>query len=265
MDPIFPTETSLILIRLLIAHFITDFFLQSNEGIRNKVQYGIRSAYLWKHIVMITVLSWMAIGSLNSLPQAIFIGFTHLLIDWGKITLAARTNIRYKNGYQLRLFLADQILHIIMIVMVWLWLINGWEAFGILSIRLWLNYQLFLGILAYVFVIRPVSYMVKFLTEKWISDLEHAEVGLKDAGMWIGYLERTLILTFVFLDQYAAIGLLVTAKSVLRLIDKPEAPRIDVGNKLLFNARKHTEYVLIGTFISFTFALSTGLLVKWLL
>ncbi|HZI00509.1 MAG TPA: DUF3307 domain-containing protein, partial [Flavisolibacter sp.] len=125
MDPIFPTETSLILIRLLIAHFITDFFLQSNEGIRNKVQYGIRSAYLWKHIVMITVLSWMAIGSLNSLPQAIFIGFTHLLIDWGKITLAARTNIRYKNGYQLRLFLADQILHIIMIVMVWLWLING--------------------------------------------------------------------------------------------------------------------------------------------
>jgi hypothetical protein len=152
-----------------------------------------------------------------------------------------------------------------MIVMVWLWLINGWEAFGILSIRLWLNYQLFLGILAYVFVIGPVSYMVKFLTEKWISDLEHAEVGLKDAGMWIGYLERTLILTFVFLDQYAAIGLLVTAKSVLRLIDKPEAPRIDVGNKLLFNARKHTEYVLIGTFISFTFALSTGLLVKWLL
>jgi hypothetical protein len=264
MDSLFPPDDLLILIRLLVVHFITDFFLQSDEGIRQKQLYGIRSNSLWIHSLIITVLSWIAIGNLNDWVQAIIIGFSHLLIDWGKIMMTQKAQMKSKKGLQLRLFLADQLCHILIIVLVWLWLIDGWQALQVLGTRAWMHYHLFMGILAYVFVIGPVSYMVKFLTEKWITDLEHAEVGLKDAGMWIGYLERTLILTFVFLDQYAAIGLLVTAKSVLRLIDKPDAPRIEMGNHLQFNARKHTEYVLIGTFISFTFALATGLMVKWL-
>ena len=43
MDSLFPPDDLLILIRLLVVHFITDFFLQSDEGIRQKQLYGIRS------------------------------------------------------------------------------------------------------------------------------------------------------------------------------------------------------------------------------
>lgn len=61
--------------------------------------------------------------------------------------------------------------------------------------------------------------------------------------MWIGRLERFLILTLVLLKQYEAIGLLVAAKSIFR-----------------FSASRSVgEYVLIGTLLSFTIAITVGL------
>src|SRR5690606_22226270 len=61
---------------------------------------------------------------------------------------------------------------------------------------------------------------------------EEQELGLASAGKWIGICERILILTFVLMGQYAAIGFLMTAKSILRFSEK-EA-----------NTQLKTEYVL---------------------
>jgi len=88
------------------------------------------------------------------------------------------------------------------------------------------------------------------------------EDSLKDAGRWIGMLERILIITFIFINQYIGIGFLIAAKSLLRLIDKPENA---FGTSKPFSSRKHTEYVLIGTFLSFAIAILTGLVINWLL
>ena len=261
----FTYEEGSILIRLLIAHFVADFFLQSSAGVQDKNRKGIKSIYLWKHVLIATALTWLLLGDVAYWKQVLLIGSTHLLIDMGKISTSKRyaSNIN-KGRFHFWLFLVDQFLHIIIVLIAWLWIIKGWQKMDALLSSTWKDYRLFLRLLAYIIVIGPVSYLVRFLTDKWASDLEKAEVGLKDAGMWIGYLERTLILTFVFIEQYAAIGLLVTAKSLLRLIDKPDL-KIDMNNTSVFNARKHTEYVLIGTFLSFTFALVTGLLIRWLL
>lgn len=76
--------------------------------------------------------------------------------------------------------------------------------------------------------------------------------GLTNAGKWIGIAERLILLTLLLQGQYAAMGLLMTAKGLLRFSEKDRQ-------------EEKTEYVLIGTLISVVFALITGILVNYLL
>ena len=68
------------------------------------------------------------------------------------------------------------------------------------------------------------------------------------AGQRIGYLERVLILTFVLLNQFSAIGFLIAAKSIFRF-----------GDLTKHQDRKLTEYVLLGTLTSVAMTLAIGL------
>jgi hypothetical protein len=164
------------------------------------------------------------------------------------------------------LFIIDQLLHLAVIVWVWLQMVKGYGRIepavrAVLPVN-----SLLLKALGYLVVIGPVTYMIRFLTKRWSGYLDTRE-GLLDAGKWIGILERILILTLVLINQYTAIGFLVAAKSILRLIDRPEVttPMIHGSGKPAFSSRKHTEYVLIGTFLSFGFGILTGLVINWLL
>lgn len=77
---------------------------------------------------------------------------------------------------------------------------------------------------------------------------------MPNAGKWIGYLERILILTFIFTHNIEGIGFLLAAKSVFRFGELNKAKDIKI-----------TEYVLIGTFASFTIAILIGFGINWLL
>ncbi|MCL2133397.1 MAG: DUF3307 domain-containing protein, partial [Bacteroidales bacterium] len=74
--------------------------------------------------------------------------------------------------------------------------------------------------------------------------------GLEKAGRWIGYLERILILCFILLKYYEGIGFLLAAKSIFRF-----------GELTKIQERAYTEYILIGTLLSFTIALFIGLII----
>jgi len=69
--------------------------------------------------------------------------------------------------------------------------------------------------------------------------------------MAIGIIERILILTFVLLNQYTAITIIFAAKSIARFNELKD--------------RKISEYYLIGTLLSITFALITGIIVRFLI
>ena len=75
------------------------------------------------------------------------------------------------------------------------------------------------------------------------------KAGLTNAGKYIGYLERILIVSFIFVDQYVAIGFLVTAKSIFRF----ESLTIE-----------NTEYFLTGTLMSFVAGLGIGIIFNYL-
>ena len=60
-------------------------------------------------------------------------------------------------------------------------------------------------------------------------------------------LERVLILTFIFVGYSEGIGFLLAAKSIFRFGDLQKSSEL-----------KLTEYVLIGTFLSFAIAIMVG-------
>lgn len=76
---------------------------------------------------------------------------------------------------------------------------------------------------------------------------------MKDAGKWIGIMERILIFSFILLDKFGTIGFLLAAKSVFRFGDLKDT-----------NDQKKTEYIIIGTFLSFMIATLLGITVKFI-
>jgi hypothetical protein len=68
--------------------------------------------------------------------------------------------------------------------------------------------------------------------------------GLAQGGRYIGWLERILVMLLVLMDQPNGIGFLIAAKSILRFGEIKDASQ-----------RKVAEYIIIGTFLSFGWAL----------
>ena len=77
---------------------------------------------------------------------------------------------------------------------------------------------------------------------------------LENAGTYIGIFERLLVFIFIIINQFGAVGFLLASKSILRISKDSDE-----------EGRKKTEYVLVGTLISFFIAILIGLTTKWLI
>lgn len=233
----------LILLQLLLAHILTDFVLQPTRWIIHKRQKKAKSIYLYFHALLAGLLTWIFLQELELWYVALFITITHYFIDLWKLN---------KNNDNLRYFLLDQFFHILIILIAWLYLTEGFEKI-IPFLKLLINSPKFLAVVAaYLIVIFPAGFLIGKATRRWHSEIElsYRENSLADAGRYIGIFERILVLTFILTNNFAAIGFLIAAKSILRFSDKSES-----------GARKQTEYVLIGTLMSFAITIILGLIV----
>lgn len=233
----------LILLQLLFAHLLTDFILQPSKWIRHKREFKARSYVLIIHSFLAGALSLLFLQTWEWWYAAVFISVTHYLIDVWKL---------YQRKDNLKYFLLDQFFHLIVILLVWLHIINGFSQVLPL-LKTYLNSPAALAITgAYLIVIFPAGFLIGKATQRWQNEIEpdYRNNSLASAGRYIGIFERILVLTFILTNNFAAIGLLIAAKSILRFSDKSET-----------GARKQTEYVLIGTLMSFAITILLGLLV----
>jgi len=231
----------MILIKLLVAHILGDFVFQSDRWALHKRKKKIKSKYLYIHSIIIGLLSYLFISNWTNYQIPLIIVASHIIIDIWKIN-SKESSLN---------FILDQLYHILVLFFIWIWFynieVNSLKIFwyGIDFNKIWLI------IFAYVFLIWPSGYIIGGVTKKWQKEIEND--GLDKAGMWIGRLERILTLTFVFLGQYEALGFLIAAKSILRISVKKK------------EGRKLTEYVLIGTMLSFSTAIFIGIFFKYLI
>lgn len=231
----------LLALKLVLAHFIGDFVLQPALWVEDKLQKKGRSKYLYFHIG-VHLLALLLILQFRYLGAVACVVATHFLIDLGKLYLTNPKNYRW-------LFVLDQALHLLVIAAIIYWI----EPFPIDFSGL-LGEKSLLLVTFLVFVTYVSGIIMRMLLAPYIDEItkedESGEGGsLKNAGTYIGMLERLFVFGFILIQQWAAIGLLIAAKSVFRFGD------LNKGKN-----RKLTEYVLIGTLLSFGLAILSGML-----
>ncbi|MDT0581563.1 DUF3307 domain-containing protein [Brumicola blandensis] len=241
-----------LLLLLLLAHYVADFYLQKHDWIMCKVKNKHRSFGLFKHILVHFLLTFIALffaGIGFGLPffSALFIIIvSHYLIDIWKTY----------QSFELRFFLADQLAHLVVIVAISLWL-NELTLDSILqSIDGFMSTKVLMIVCAFVIVCKPASLVISLALKKYTAQFDESEKandGLATAGELIGYFERGLILSFILIGQFAGVGFLLAAKSVFRF-----------GDMRRQTDRKLTEYIMLGTLFSFSFAIAIGKLAEQL-
>lgn len=229
------------LIRLLAAHFLSDFVLQPDSWVKAKQEKQLRSREFWLHTSIYTLIALWFTCFEGWWWIAIILFVSHSLIDWWKS--------RQKNTPVT--FIADQVFHLIVILIIWkIRFPAQFNAMEILRTCI-TDSSFWIIMFAAIFLTKPVGVIIGMTTASFrekITDFE--EQTLVKAGTWIGILERLLIFLLVLIGQWEAIGLLVAAKSIIRLKDGDQ---------------KMSEYVLIGTLISISVAVLTGFIVSKLI
>lgn len=233
----------ILFIKLLLAHLLGDFIWQPNSWVTDKEIKKHKSIYLYFHILLHGVLAAILVWEISFIPYAVLIAITHGIIDVIKLNFQKPKTKRIW-------FIADQIAHILILIGVVLLYQNK------NIINFWQDNEFWILLTGILFITKPVSIIIKIIISIWSPENEnaHADNSLAHAGNYIGILERLFVFSFILTGHFEAIGFLLAAKSIFRFGDLQEA-----------KDRKLTEYVLIGTLISFGIAILTGLIVQALL
>jgi hypothetical protein len=231
----------MVFIQLILAHLFGDFILQPNSWVAEKESKKLRSRYLYLHVLIHTILSFIFLWNTELWWIAVLIGVSHFIIDAVKLSFQTAKS---KKSW----FFIDQALHIAVIAGISFY----FKEFNFEFLK---DKEILKILMAALFLTTPSSIFIKILLSSWTPVPETQNniqtESLSSAGKYIGILERLLVFTFIVVNHWEGVGFMVAAKSVFRFSDLAQAKQ-----------RKLTEYVLIGTLLSFGMAVLTGILIK---
>ena len=222
-----------LLLNLLLAHLIGDFVLQTSKSCNDKRGKKWGSMYHYSHAIIVFALAWLVSWDWAFWWCALAIGVTHFVIDMWK-------SYREDNVIW---FVVDQLLHIaVMAGAVCLWCsTNDWSMPYDISVK-------YVALIIAILVCwKPANIFIKLMLKHYSVNMPEERSNEFNAGALIGDIERWLILVFVIMQRYEALGLLIAAKSIIRFGEKETAK---------------TEYVLAGTLMSIFIAVMAGLMVN---
>lgn len=243
MPAFFSADESALFFRLYLSLLLVEFGWPGSRWQEAKKRTFFRSGQLYGQSLIAGLMAYVFAGTWPRVEIIPLVAATYGVIDYGRLR---------RNGQKpLLLFLYVQGGYLLAISCLWLILTDNWRDAVRLVERILTDQNMMAILTGYVLCSAPLGHIVGMATAKWQKEL--ATTGgsdtLADAGRWIGILERMLILTFVLLAQYEAIGFLIAAKSLLRFRE---------GDR----GQKHSEYVLVGTLMSYGLAILIGLLIK---
>lgn len=236
----------LVLYQWIFAHLMADFALQTRAMVQHKKRWMAKSWLLYLHCLIHGTLVYLFSPDKTNWVIPVAVTVSHYAIDLWKLH-------RKESPVD---FITDQLLHLSVLITLWILYYQPLPGWCIAQLNTILqNSRLWIILAGYMFIIFPLSFILGFATAKWRNqvepDITRSVTSLSEAGKWIGIFERILVFTFVINNHMEAIGFLIAAKSILRFTDMK-------GN----NIRKEAEYVLIGTLMSFTCSIITGLLIN---
>ena len=238
---------------LYLAHLLTDFVFESDRlvaGKRNSaalayVEHG--GIHLLSAALLLGLASPMLVRSLDFYEVIIGLTLVHLVFDWGKLSLVRLTT----KAEGTLAFVAGQLVYVFPVCVAAAIIAKTplHELMAGLTRVQFHAEQTLLLLVVYIGVIFGGGHFVRLVTKPLLrGDLGLAgqtTEELQNAGMYIGWLERFLILTSLLLQSPATVGLILTAKSIARY---PE-----------FKSKRFAEYFLIGTLLSISIGIVGGL------
>ena len=174
----------------------------------------------------------------------------HLLTDKLKLRLIER-KILLDNG---KTFLLEQSLHIIILAITAVILTKSHITEVVQSIHLSASTKTHIleSAIIYVAAIFGGGYLIRSFTKGLVKEpIAENPTQLKNAGLYIGWIERFLVVTAIAIQSPALVGLILTGKSIARF---PE-----------FKEARFAEYFLIGTLLSISVSVLGGIVLLQLL
>lgn len=238
---------------LLFIHILGDFYFQTKHLARQKNESHLKLIEHGLIYTAVSIIFIIPIYQTSLLIAAFVLSFSHIVIDMLKYAYIKDYVLKgkYPPEKARSVYLIDQFLHITCIFVIAFQLaamdkemiiipfIN--EVFEIIGIP----YILFISWgLIFLLIWKPANITIKHL----LCVNRPYEKDGKKAGGFIGLLERLLILLFLSINQYSAIGLVLTAKSIARYDE-------------ISKDKDFAEYYLLGTLLSTFIVISSFLIV----
>lgn len=258
-----------VVLLLVLAHLAGDFLFQSDAEVEAK-RAG-RIAAHGQHAAVHAALAYVCMGVWTEWWLAIVIGLSHGVIDLMKEAIVRQMGRAGEppRGRRAFVFVTDQLLHLAVIVAaviiaaefllidpaavpIWIeWF--GAEAMTICLALIGLIVTTGLGAVVIGFGTEPYLEHLKAAARREAEMESDADVrrGFPKGGRIIGLLERALVFLFVITGNMTGVGFLVAAKSVFRFGEIREPTQ-----------RKEAEYIIIGTLMSFTWAIFAAWLTR---
>lgn len=230
----------IVLIKIMLAHFIGDFLIQPPSWVKEKEQRKVKSPKLYLHVLIHGALMLTFLWSFEYWLLIISLMVSHAVIDTLKLYAQKESN---KSTW----FLIDQGLHVISIIGMWMLFLK--PELNLTALLENTGMWIYLTALFFITIVSGIA--MRELMASWSKALaESNDESLINAGRYIGILERLFVFTFVVTNNWEGIGFLLAANSVFRFGDLKES-----------KDRKLTEYILIGTLLSFGLAMATGIMI----
>ncbi len=225
-----------------IAYLLSGFVFQPGKWIDDKIKNGIKSRYYYLNQLIVFGISWVFSFQWGFVVGAVIITVFNGLLGFINHKLY---NYQVIGKY---LFFLTHLFQVSVITFVSWYLGNNY------ILTPWLNLNFNTGyiiiIAAYLFCTKPANHLIKEIFRLYsikIAKNDSELFELPNAGKLIGNVERLLTLTFVLMGRYEAVGFLIAAKSILRFGEKDNIK---------------SEYVLIGTLLSFGIAIIIGVVIN---
>lgn len=241
-----------LILKLCLCHILGDFVMQPTKWVEQRPANPLKFKYLYYHIaVHLFLLLLFFFNQIGTVWLGVLlITISHFGIDLTKIYCEKNTQIN-----KFTLFIIDQLLHFVVIALV----VNIYFPYSFRSDLIFSDKALLI-LLTLLIISSVAPIFLRIFFSRWsksmVNDVHTPEENLKteslhDAGKYIGILERLLIVVFININFSEGIGYLLAAKSIFRFGDLTNSKE-----------KKLTEYILIGTFMSFAIAIIVGYLLK---
>jgi len=230
----------------VLLHLVGDYYAQTESlSAKKKEKFGalILHAVIYTAVMLVGCALFAPAGLLVC---ALILSAAHFAIDTVKFAIEKRTGASQR---QPLLYVADQIFHLLSLAVCALLFVNSSGPAGtgpllgavaaLTGADIW---KVLSMICLTLLICKPANITIKNLLARYRPESAD-QATLANAGAYIGVLERIIIALLIGTGQYAAIGLVLTAKSIARY-DK------------ISKDQKFSEYYLLGTLLSTLFVIA---------